>query len=84
MARRPRSLEEQLSLAVTKRDKAKSLLEECEKEIQSINQQIEERDGGQRGQTPLPSVFRINNKEQQNVKQKFIPLIYCMIALRII
>lgn len=44
MARRPKSLEEQLSLAVTKRDKAKSLLEECEKEIQSINQQIEERD----------------------------------------
>ena len=44
MARRPKSLEEQLSLAVTKRDKAKLLLEECEKEIQSINQQIEERD----------------------------------------
>lgn len=44
MARRPKSLEEQLSLAVTKRDKAKLLLEECEKEIQSINQQIEDRD----------------------------------------
>ncbi|GAA0791897.1 hypothetical protein GCM10008910_04120 [Faecalicatena orotica] len=49
MARRPKSLEEQISLAVTKRDKAKLLLEECEKEIHSINQQIEDRELNNKG-----------------------------------